>query len=189
MKFRKKQVVIEAIQFTNNVEEIESFIGHELLCNMNGTGVCQELLIPTLEGEMTARINDWIIKGVNGEFYPCKPDIFEKTYHPEDESPQPSKPASCDAMGHYGANPTSSICPKCNQPFNYSQVGKEAIEFAEWIGKEGFIWSRAELIWCKWEKTNTSKTIIKKSTFELYKLFNPKWAEQSKQEAPGDENR
>jgi hypothetical protein len=38
--------------------------------------------IPTLEGNMKAQMNDWIIKGVNGEFYPCKPDIFEKTYEP-----------------------------------------------------------------------------------------------------------
>lgn len=40
------------------------------------------ILIRTLEGTMTANPGDWIIKGVNGEFYPCKPDIFEKTYEP-----------------------------------------------------------------------------------------------------------
>ena len=40
------------------------------------------LRIPTLEGEMLGRQNDLIIKGINGEFYPCKPDIFEKTYEP-----------------------------------------------------------------------------------------------------------
>ena len=40
------------------------------------------LTIPTLEGEMTASDGDYIIKGVQGEFYPCKPDIFEKTYEP-----------------------------------------------------------------------------------------------------------
>ena len=41
-----------------------------------------DIFIPTLEGVMRASVGDWIIKGVNGEFYPCKPDIFEKTYEP-----------------------------------------------------------------------------------------------------------
>ena len=41
------------------------------------------LLIPTLEGLMVGRQNDWIIKGIKGEFYPCKPDIFAATYEPE----------------------------------------------------------------------------------------------------------
>lgn len=43
------------------------------------------ILIPTLEGDMAARPGDFIIKGVNGEFYPCKPDIFAKTYEPVDD--------------------------------------------------------------------------------------------------------
>jgi len=79
-KFRKKPVVIEAVQFTDNVDEVEQFVGKELKGNMNGSGSVQELLIETLEGGMHALTGDWIIKGVNGEFYPCKPDIFEKTY-------------------------------------------------------------------------------------------------------------
>lgn len=81
-KFRKKPVVIEAVQFVNNVDEVEQFVGMELRGNMNGEEDVQELIIPTLEGEMTAKVTDWIIKGVNGEFYPCKPDIFENTYEP-----------------------------------------------------------------------------------------------------------
>lgn len=79
-RYRKKPVVIEAIQFIDNVKEIENFVGKELDGNMNGTGRIQELIISTLEGEMIARENDWIIKGIRGEFYPCKPDIFEKSY-------------------------------------------------------------------------------------------------------------
>lgn len=43
------------------------------------------LKIFTLEGAMMANIGDWIIRGVNGEYYPCKPDIFEKTYEPAEE--------------------------------------------------------------------------------------------------------
>ena len=45
-------------------------------------GEADTLLIPTLEGAMIANINDWIIKGVKGEIYPCKPDIFDMTYEP-----------------------------------------------------------------------------------------------------------
>lgn len=87
MKFRKKPIIIEAIQWNgNNFDEISHFTkeyhGHKLAYEeaeerAYSTG---ELLIRTLEGIMTANTNDWIIKGVNGEFYPCKPDIFEKTY-------------------------------------------------------------------------------------------------------------
>jgi len=79
MKFRKKPVVIEAIQWTgDNVEEIGEFM----------TGVHwamagdRDPVIPTLEGDMKVSVNDWIIRGVKGEYYPCKPDIFEATYEP-----------------------------------------------------------------------------------------------------------
>lgn len=75
-KFRKKPVVIEAIQFLIlNSEEVESFVGGDMGRNEKG-----QIVIATLEGAMICSINDWIIKGVNGEFYPCKNDIFEKTY-------------------------------------------------------------------------------------------------------------
>lgn len=86
MKFRKKPVIIEAIQFLGdavNLRECFHFcppLIHETY-RANGT-----LTIPTLEGKMICSKGDWIIKGVNGEFYPCKPDIFEKTYEKvEDE--------------------------------------------------------------------------------------------------------
>lgn len=80
MKFRKKPVVIEAIQFLGNSEEVEEFVG-KLLNYLIGKG----LVIPTLEGDMYASYGDWIIRGVNGEYYPCKPDIFEKTYERVEE--------------------------------------------------------------------------------------------------------
>lgn len=77
MKFRKKPIVIEAVQWkTDNKEEIDKFVGKELDYCEADTG----LVIPTLEGDMKVFCFDWIIKGVKGEFYPCKPDIFEKTY-------------------------------------------------------------------------------------------------------------
>lgn len=81
-KFRKKPVVIEAMQYTDtmlNYIQLAVFMGQEVIANNS------KLEIKTLEGVMTASKGDWIIKGVHGEFYPCKPDIFELTYEEEDE--------------------------------------------------------------------------------------------------------
>lgn len=78
MKFRKKPVVIEAIQWTgNNLSEIEDFAAR---CERHPSLISGKLKIPTLEGNHIATIGDWIIKGVHGELYPCKPEIFTKTY-------------------------------------------------------------------------------------------------------------
>ena len=79
--YRKKPVTIEAIQLRDL--EVRTLMG---LQNFAGLGndifqaVSDGLIIKTLEGNMKASIGDFIIKGVQGEFYPCKPDIFEKTY-------------------------------------------------------------------------------------------------------------
>ena len=84
-KYRKKPVVIDAVQLTmTNHQAISSIIAaagynvrHATKPPMRAiTGI----VIETLEGDMTADFGDWIIKGVQGEFYPCKPEIFEKTY-------------------------------------------------------------------------------------------------------------
>jgi hypothetical protein len=74
MQYTKNPVTIEAIQFNGNFDEIERFVGGDAEFR-NG-----ELLIATLEGPLRAAPKDFIIKGIKGEFYPCKPDIFEKTY-------------------------------------------------------------------------------------------------------------
>lgn len=79
MKYRKKPVVIEAMLFDgtlSNAQEIAKWAGHPF----DWSGSPDVLMIPTLEGTMTACEGDYIIKGVQGEFYPCKPDIFEATY-------------------------------------------------------------------------------------------------------------
>lgn len=75
-KYRKKPVVIEAVQYTENKPGAATvFVGRAFGCNEIGP------MILTLEGEIQqVSDGDWIIKGVHGEFYPCKPDIFEKTY-------------------------------------------------------------------------------------------------------------
>ncbi|ACQ54175.1 hypothetical protein HYI19_07535 [Clostridium botulinum] len=76
VKYRKKPVVVEAIQYTGkNITEVHNFVRKHLFRDIDGN-----VSIQTLEGTMKATPGDWIIKGVNGEFYPCKPDIFEKTY-------------------------------------------------------------------------------------------------------------
>ena len=85
MKFRKKPVVIEAIQWTGqNHDEVFRWIDgvtadHTPRTSVRG-GVTLE--IDTLEGTMTAQPGDWIVCGVRGELYPCKPDIFAETYEP-----------------------------------------------------------------------------------------------------------
>ena len=79
MKYRKKPVEVEAVQFTDD--------NYGILVSIGSMGLKPDVKyrplrmeIETLEGVMTANLGDYIIKGVNGEFYPCKPDIFEKTY-------------------------------------------------------------------------------------------------------------
>lgn len=76
MKFRKKPIIIDAIQFRGNDKECIEFCPTA----RDPDDRKANLIIPTLEGEMLVSLGDWIIEGVNGEFYPCKPDIFEKTY-------------------------------------------------------------------------------------------------------------
>jgi hypothetical protein len=88
-QYRKKPVVIEAVQYNNlNRKEIEKFVGKKLhqeleteTAYLAGKGSPKfSLIIETLEGNHKAMPNDYIIKGIKGEFYPCKPDIFEATY-------------------------------------------------------------------------------------------------------------
>jgi hypothetical protein len=109
-KFRKKPVVIEAVQWTGaNVQAVAEFLaGADLLVSRTPTEgdilkrdhhdafhriasfdlavTPPTLAIPTLEGTMTAISGDWIIRGVKGEFYPCNPDIFAATYEPVDDA-------------------------------------------------------------------------------------------------------
>jgi len=73
--FRKKPVVIEAVRWEgDNLSEIQRFYKRDSIL------AGDKIIIKTLEGAMTADVGDWIIRGVKGEFYPCKPDIFEATY-------------------------------------------------------------------------------------------------------------
>ena len=88
MKFRKRPIIIDAIQFDGlNLEEVKEFVGDNLSYDILdsawqvGKGRPYILMyIKTLEGDMRVSEKDYIIKGVDGEFYPCKPEIFVKTY-------------------------------------------------------------------------------------------------------------
>jgi len=78
MKFRKKPVVINAVQWTGtNVQDVADFCGEDVLGFIE---FMKPFEIATLEGSHIASIGDWIIRGIKGEHYPCKPDIFEATY-------------------------------------------------------------------------------------------------------------
>lgn len=77
-KYRKKPVVIDAMQWTGaNRHDIAEFCGEDVLTPIEDY---QPFQVGTLEGQHTASVNDWIIRGVKGEHYPCKPDIFAATY-------------------------------------------------------------------------------------------------------------
>lgn len=77
-QYRKKPVVIEAVKYDgNNLNEIYEFTNKTAFIAKR---IDSPLVIPTLEGEHVASKGDYIIKGVAGELYPCKPDIFEQTY-------------------------------------------------------------------------------------------------------------
>lgn len=81
--YRKKPVIIEAIRYDGkNMYEIVKFVGVNCAILREPQ---KPVLINTLEGSMTANPGDWIIKGVKGEFYPCKPEIFEETYEAVNE--------------------------------------------------------------------------------------------------------
>jgi hypothetical protein len=77
VRYRKKPVVVEAIQWTG--QDISDFVGYDPFDSTDCTRL-PKLFINTLEGSMEASMGDYIIKGIKGEFYPCKPDIFDLTY-------------------------------------------------------------------------------------------------------------
>ncbi|SFY18512.1 hypothetical protein SAMN04244548_02994 [Paracoccus pantotrophus] len=90
-KFRKKPIVIDAMRWTgDNTRDIALWVQPDLAphalpegwwVRKTATGRTS-LVVPTLEGEHDTSIGDWIIRGVKGEYYPCKPDIFAATYEP-----------------------------------------------------------------------------------------------------------
>lgn len=88
IKYKKKPVIIEALQFKSDMSikdlnDLIDFIGMKNIVDIGRDNLY--LTIRTLEGNMIASPGDYIIKGIQGEFYPCKPDIFEQTYDKVEE--------------------------------------------------------------------------------------------------------
>lgn len=85
-KFRKKPVVIEAEQFHPNNSlpfRDESVVQFGCACGpKESCTLCDRFWVQTLEGPLAVSAGDWIIRGIKGEFYPCKPDVFEGSYEP-----------------------------------------------------------------------------------------------------------
>lgn len=109
-KFRKKPVVIEAqlLEYTiENRNQIAEWC--KGIVDEHHSGIS----IPTLEGIMYAQVGDYIIKGVNGEFYPCKPDIFEKTYDPVNNLEEEMKQLCENFEYRYNLNSFSDDTYRC----------------------------------------------------------------------------
>ena len=83
MKYQKKPIVVEAVPWTGDKHSMAYFCGDPMWIN-------GELYIETKEGRMHASLGDWIIKGVKGEFYPCKHDIFVASYDLADDATTPT---------------------------------------------------------------------------------------------------
>jgi hypothetical protein len=81
-QFRKKPVAIHAVKWDGNLSSLAPLWPHTTAREVQQEFLDAALIIPTLEGDMRAEVGDWIICGVKGELYPCKPAIFEATYEP-----------------------------------------------------------------------------------------------------------
>lgn len=83
-KYRKKPVIVEAVQWLDTDEQYKELRAAGIIEKWNPSHGEHDTVISTLEGDMRCSCLDYIIKGVKGEYYPCKPDIFEATYEPVD---------------------------------------------------------------------------------------------------------
>ena len=135
--YRKKPVVVEAVQWTGeNHAEICEFIDPEAFEIIPRVG----LVIHTLEGDHYASPGDYIIKGVNGEFYPCKPDIFAKTYESSTLTP-PNEPLTLISM-------SDEIPPDNERVLVYrpcmvdSDTGPYSVQWGWAAKRDGSHWAR-----------------------------------------------
>lgn len=128
-RYRKKPVEIEAVQFDgDNRRQVLSFIYPTMSEDgLRGAEVMAlPIVIPTLEGDMNVSVGDWVIRGIKGEYYPCKPDIFEASYDvvsrqdprcpppPDAADPAPEPfPRQPDC---HRCNYDNHRCPGCGEP-------------------------------------------------------------------------
>lgn len=140
-RFRKKPVVIEAFQWFPEMGEcggIKMVPPVEISGRSQGLSLPPYYVIDTLEGQLTVSPGDWIITGVNGERYPCKPDIFEKTYDYVEE--KETHPQRCCAVCSHG-NPCAENRYQCrlNPPVTVISESREGT-FSWWpeVGPSDF---------------------------------------------------
>ena len=79
-RYIKKSIPIEALQIACNPGEIQAFLGENVSFSLSIDSQVITVIIHTPEGDMTAHFGDYIVKGIKGEFYPCRKDIFEESY-------------------------------------------------------------------------------------------------------------
>jgi hypothetical protein len=120
--WRKRPVEIQAIQWTGyNIEAVAAFMGVQYTGRFSmrrdsATGEFgRRLLVPTLEGEVLASPGDWIIRGVQGEYYPCKPDIFAATYESTEGRSVTDQPSQAEAIEPKLASLLDSMLPGVGQ--------------------------------------------------------------------------
>lgn len=127
-RYVKKPIAIEAVKWKGfNNDEIKDFAGDSVKIEViregdddNGIPPSVDCSIETLEGVMIANVGDYIIKGVNGEFYPCKPDIFEKTYLHEDMIGNISDGYHTGSLPPYYNHHTIPLS-SCYYPYHHNQ--------------------------------------------------------------------
>jgi hypothetical protein len=108
MRFRKKPVVIEAVQY--KAGEASGELAADVIAGTVRYVEDGTVLIQTLEGVMIARPGDWIIRGVKGELYPCKPDVFDATYEPAPPAKEEQWICPCNYMN------IGPVCTHCGRP-------------------------------------------------------------------------
>lgn len=146
-RFRKKPVVIDAFQWNPVAKGVPGerhpawdaldawlvSLGYKTMDEADDDDDCpmwlngdESITIPTLEGDMRCDIGDWIIRGVKGEFYPCKPDIFALTYEPAPSSAPPAPRHVCGVAGFDGMQ--GDVCPACSPPTPLPPADRRAFD-------------------------------------------------------------
>ncbi len=143
MKFTKKPVTIEARQFNtyDDAVSIVEWIGsqtHEWAAIIANTPEGQKIEIQTLEGVMRASVGDWIIKGVKGEFYPCKPGIFAATYHPEASAAPQTCPATAEPTEDQVRNHPLYLAMRNTKDGAYTERNRVVAAFARMAQSQGW---------------------------------------------------
>lgn len=134
-QYRKKPVTIEAVQFDGlNPTEIKDFVGENCeveIYDNEVTPPVARIVIHTLEGDMEVSKGDYVIKGVKGEFYPCKPDIFQQTYESTETQKELEEEMTRFIEAHYHTRFDETL-ENGNAPLTVFDFEDIARHFAEW---------------------------------------------------------